>query len=155
MKQRILLVIALNLFIKSYSQTIDYQPTSDYLFGTWTDTIHSNTGDGFIFTPDSCCRFITNGEMTECEIVSQNLKVHFRADYNVKPRQLDILLINLKTDSIIGIIPMIFEIIDDNHIKLATYKTKSNNRPTDFNQREDVEIALLTRYIEKNEINIR
>lgn len=44
---------------------------------------------------------------------------------------------------------MIFEIIDENSIRLATYKTKSANPPTDFSTRDDVEIEILTRYIGK------
>jgi hypothetical protein len=148
-KQILLLAIAVLSFGRIYSQTDDYKIKPDFIIGAWSDTIHSKTGEGFIFTPDSCCSFIIDGEMTGCIIEKQNLKVHFRVDYNVTPKQLDILLIDLKKDSIKGIIPMIFEIIDNNNIKLATYKTRSNNRPIDFSQREDVEIAMLTRYVEQ------
>ena len=148
MKRLILLVILSSLFSWLYSQSSNYQPLKDFIFGAWSDTIHSKTGEGFIFTPDSCCSFIINGEMTGCVIEKQNLKVQFRVDYNVNPRQLDILLIDLKTGSIKGVIPMIFEIIDNNNIKLVTYKKKSNNRPVDFSKSEDVEIAILTRFVE-------
>jgi hypothetical protein len=144
-----LLAIALFCLGNIYSQSADCKVKSDFIIGAWSDTIHSKTGDGFIFAPDSCLSFIINGEPTECIIEKQNLRVRFRINYNVNPRQLDILLIDLKKDSIKGIIPMIFDIIDDNHIKLVSFKTKSDKRPIDFNQREDVEIAILTRYVEK------
>jgi hypothetical protein len=143
-KKLILIAITFLFIFKSYSQTIE----SDFLVGAWSDTINSKTGEGFIFLPDSCLSFIVDGEMTECIIESQNLKVHYRADLNVSPRQLDIIFIDLKADTIKGIIPMSIEIIDDNNIKLATYKTKSSDRPIDFSSRDDVEIAILTRYRE-------
>lgn len=148
MKQILLLAISIVSIVRIYSQTADFKITPDFIIGAWSDTIHSETGDGFIFTPDSCCSFIINGEMTECIIENQNLKVHFRVDYNAIPKQIDILLIDLEKDSIKGIIPMIFDIIDNNNIKLATYKAKSKNRPIDFTQRENVWIAILTRYAE-------
>lgn len=137
--------LAVFFVLKSFSQTIE----PDFIVGAWSDTTISKTGDGFIFSPDSCLSFITDGEMTECIIESQNLKVHYRVNYNSTPKQIDILLINLKADTIIGVIPMIFEIIDDNIIKLATYKTKSANPPIDFSPRDNVEIEILTRYTEK------
>jgi len=150
-----LLAIALLCIGNIYSQLTDFKLKSDFIIGAWSDTIHSKTGDGFIFSPDSCLSFIINGEPTECTIEKQNLKVRFRVNYNLNPRQLDILLIDLKKDSIKGMIPMIFDIIDDNHIKLVSFKTKSDKRPIDFNQRDDVEIAILTRYVEKQKINTR
>jgi len=155
MKHILVLAISLLSLSRNYSQTVDCKIKLDFIIGAWSDTIHSKTGEGFIFTPDSCCSFIINGEMTECIIEKQNLKVRFRVNYNVNPRQLDILLIDLKKDSIKGMIPMIFDIIDDNHIKLVSFKTKSDKRPIDFNQRDDVEIAILTRYVEKQKINTR
>lgn len=145
LKQIFFITMALLFGFNSFTQTIE----SDYIVGAWSDTTISKIGDGFIFSPDGCLSFITKGEPTECIIENQNLKVHYRVNYHLTPKQLEILLINLKTDSIIGIIPMIFEIIDDNNIKLATYKTKSTSPPIDFSQREDVEIEILTRYSQK------
>jgi hypothetical protein len=145
LKRIFLITITLLFFINCFSQSIE----SNFIVGAWSDTTISKTGEGLIFSPDSCLSFIIDGEMTECIIESQNLKVHYRVNYNSTPKQIDILLINLKADTIIGIIPMIFEIIDYNNIKLATYKTKSTKPPIDFSPRDDVEIEILTRYSEK------
>ena len=151
MKLLLFLAIALTYSSGLYSQTRDYAPELDFIYGAWSDTIHSDSGDGFFFSPDSCCRFITNGQMTACIIERQNIKVHFRVDYTVTPKQLDIIFLDLKTDSLRVLIPMIFEIIDTNHIKLATNKTNSKERPVDFSQTDDKEIAFLTRSVKNKQ----
>ncbi|MBK7174957.1 MAG: hypothetical protein IPH84_17420 [Bacteroidales bacterium] len=151
MKYLVLFLFLFTLFSSSSAQTGNFQPAPDFLYGTWTDTAYSENGDGFMFSPDSCLSFITDGEPTGCINEKQNLKVHFRNNTDANPKEIDILLINLQADTIIAIIPMIYEIIDINHIKLATYQTKSKTRPPDFSPREGVEIALADKVYEKQE----
>jgi hypothetical protein len=153
MKPFILIITTLLFASKIYSQATDEKVSPDFIFGAWSDTIHSKTGEGFIFSPDGCLSFIIDGELTECIIENQNLKVRYRVNYNAKPRQLDFLLIDLKKDSIKEINAAIFEIIDNNHIKLANYRTISGKRPVDFTPGEDVEIVILTRYTGKQKFN--
>jgi hypothetical protein len=122
--------------------------SQDFIYGAWYDSTKINTGGyGFIFTPDSCCSLIIDGNMTDCINESNNMKVHYSINSTVTPKQIDIKFIDLKTDSIKYIIPIIFEIVDTNHIKIATDKNLERH-PIGFESNEQIDISTLTRYIE-------
>ena len=125
---------------------------NDYIFGAWYDSTKVSTGGtGFIFTPDGCCSIIMDGDITSCE--KGNTKILFQVDYSTIPRQIHIKFINIKTDSLKKTIPMIFNIIDLNHIRLGIHKDLKNNRPLNFDDNNDLEISIMTRFIEKGNNN--
>ena len=157
MNRLLIAVIFIVSFNRLFSQSIDYLAIDkDFIYGAWYDSTKLSTGgSGYIFTPDSCCSLIINGEMTSCIVESKKMKVLYQVDYKINPKQLDIKFVDLKTDSIKGNIPMIFEIIDKNHIRLAVNKDLNNKRPNDFRTSNDTEISILTRYIENEKINAR
>jgi hypothetical protein len=120
----------------------------NFIYGAWYDSTKINTGGyGFIFTPDSCCSLIIDGNMTECVNESKNMKVHYSVDFWTDPKQIDIKFMDLKTDSVKFILPIIFEIIDSNHIKIASDKNLEK-RPIGFESNDQIKFSTLTRYIE-------
>jgi hypothetical protein len=156
MDKLLIILIFLGLSNKSFSQVNDSLIQHDYIIGAWYDSTKVSTGgSGFIFTPDSCCSVIINGEMTDCMNESKKVKVLYQINYRTNPKQLDIKFADLKTDSIKGIISMIFEIIDRNHIRLAINKGLDNKRPIDFRIDTNSEISIMTRYIENKNKNAR
>ena len=145
----LVILIFINLTIQLYSQkSYNKIDSHDFIFGAWYDSTKINTGGyGFIFAPDSCCNLIIDGNITECVSETKNMKVNFSIDFLTEPKQIDIKFMDLKTDSIKFIIPIIFEIIDSNHIKIASDK-KLEKRPIGFEPNDSIEFSILTRYIE-------
>ena len=154
MNKLILLSIFISLALTNFSQEIDSVYQNSFFYGAWVDSTVFQNGagmafvpGGFVFNPDGCCQFIIDGNIMDCIIEQKNMKVHYKVDYDSVPNQLDINILDLKTDTIKDVIPMIFEIIDPNHMRIVRNKYDRHKRPTDFNSNNSSEITLFSRYV--------
>jgi hypothetical protein len=141
------------IFIIAHSQTVSSTECSDnFFYGTWKDTTTNLSGGmfeessfGFIFEPDSCCSIIYNGKLKECR--STTFMISYKIDCIAKPKQMDIEVFDLTTNTLKSALRFIFEIIDNENIRIATMSyPQYGKRPQSFNPDEAIDIKVLTRH---------
>jgi len=147
------IIVSIFIFISAIGQSQTKESavySGKFLQGAWYDSTENRTGGmvevsnfEFEFSYDSCCNIIYNGKRLECH--NNTTEIYYKFDFTANPKQIDIKVFDVKTNTLKSALYLIFEIIDDGHIKIAMSKKHFNDRPANFNPNEDIDIKILTK----------
>jgi uncharacterized protein (TIGR03067 family) len=124
---------------------------SDYLYGRWLLTATDDQQEAglaeiinleFIFKPGSECIVKYNGKSSVEG--RDDLTITYEADFNASPKTLDIHARNKKTGEI-STLAMIFEITDQDHIKVGADRHSPDKRPVSFDDKENTDTKIFVR----------